>query len=109
MVMVIEFTSGGTIVVLSDVAVMTTVNSVGAVLGAVYVAAVTLVTLKVPGFAGIPVPTAKAQLTPAPVVSLGTVAVMVIICPAVILVAEARRMTELKSEGMPEQLVQLLL
>ena len=48
-------------------------------------------------------------MTPAPVVSFGTVAVMVTTCPAVILSEVAWRTTSLKFEGTPEQLAQLLL
>jgi hypothetical protein len=51
----------------------------------------------------------NTQVTPCPVVSLGTVAVIVVDCPALSWVAVAWRMTLLKSDGIPAQLVQLLL
>ena len=51
----------------------------------------------------------KTQFTPAPVLSLGTLAVMVVDCPALSVSDVAWSTTELKSEGTPEQLEQLLL
>src|ERR1700722_19011428 len=89
---------------------METVNCAAtAVVGAAYVAEVTLFTVNVPGGVGAFVPGVNAQVTPSSIESFGTVAVIVDVCPALSLVEGAWRMTLSKSDGIPAQLVQLLL
>jgi predicted secreted protein len=105
-VMVIVLVSVGKAI---DVAWIETVNWAGTdAVGAAKVAEVTLFTVNVPESAT-PAAGVNTQVTPSSSESLGTCAVIVDDWPAVSWVDEARRMTELKSEGTPEQLVQLLL